>query len=166
MVVSGKGAGPGAAGRNHYNRGMPPTILLADDSPHARRMGAVYLEDLGCAPVTVADGEAALAALEAGSEQGHAPRLVLADARLPGLSGAELCRRIKARPEWRHIPCLLLVGALAQPSPEDLAAADGVLRKPLSSAGLQAWLDAALRPASPAEMLRQAVEEAAWAGLR
>ncbi len=120
-------------------------VLLADDSIHARRMGEQYLADLGCSVESVADGAAALAALER-----RTPDLVLVDAALPGLEGIELCRRIKARPQSAATPVLILVGALAPTSPEPLAAADGVLRKPLSSAGLEAWLRRTAAPASAA----------------
>ena len=140
---------------------MAATILLADDNPNARRMGTAYLEDLGYAVRTAADGPAAWDELErlyTGQDGAPAqtPALILADAGLPGCSGIELCRRVKARPEWRHIPVLILVGALAPVAAGSLAEADGVLRKPLSSAGLQRWLQK-----TPQELLVLAVREAA-----
>lgn len=151
---------------------MAGTILLADDSPHARRMGSQYLSDMGYAVVTAADGEAALAALGQ-----LAPELILVDAALPGmpdagsegeLGGMALCQRVKAEPAWRTIPVLVLVGALSQPTPGELAGADGVLRKPLSSAGLESWLSRGRRREAGAgeqlsreAMLERAVQEAA-----
>jgi CheY-like chemotaxis protein len=142
-------------------------VLLADDSIHARRMGEQYLADLGCSVEAVADGAAALAALER-----RTPDLVLVDAALPGVDGHELCRRVKARPESAATPVLLLVGALAPAQGE--TPADGVLRKPLSSAGLEAWLRRAAPAAaaasrgeparlSPEAMLERAVAAAASA---
>ncbi|MGH9474772.1 MAG: response regulator [Terriglobales bacterium] len=154
---------------------MAGTILLADDNPHARRMGSEYLSDLGYRVVTVPEGTAALAAL---SEPDL--KLVLVDAMLPGmpaaaaggeLGGMELCRRIKEHPAWHSIPVLVMLGALAQVAPAALAGADGILRKPLSSAGLERWLGrtpAGGTPAvaSAAELLERAVSAAALAGLR
>ena len=143
-------------------------VLLADDSIHARRMGEQYLADLGCEVEAVADGAAALAALER-----RVPDLVLVDAALPGLAGIELCRRVKARPASAATPVLILAGALAPADSGALAAADGVLRKPLSSAGLEAWLRRATSPAAapaapaaeltPQAMLERAVAAAAAA---
>jgi CheY-like chemotaxis protein len=119
-------------------------VLLADDSVHARRMGEQYLADLGCSVEAVADGASALAALER-----RTPDLVLVDAALPGLSGIEFCRRVKAGAASAATPVLILTGALSPPTPDALAAADGVLRKPLSSAGLEAWLRRAPAAAGP-----------------
>jgi len=151
---------------------MAASVLLADDNPHARRMGTQYLADLGYAVEAVSDGPAALAALVAMSRQ--PPRLILTDAALPGLGvvlgGMELVRQVRAHPEWGTIPVLVMVGALSRVAEAELAGADGVLRKPLSSAGLERWLPrtaavgAAPTPPpelSPAEMLVLAVREAA-----
>lgn len=116
-------------------------------------MGSLYLEDLGYEVAAVESAAAVLAALPDAR-----PRAILAAAALPDMSGAELSRRVKAQPRWREIPFLLLLGALtpAEPGPEITGQADGVLRKPLSSAGLQQFLQP-----SPAEMLRLAVTSAA-----
>ena len=132
---------------------MASTILLADDSPHARRMGTQYLNDLGYTVATAQDGPEALARLEELSRRQTPPVLILADAALPGCPGVELARQVKQRAEWRHIPVLILLGALAPAA--GLESADGALRKPLSSAGLQRWLQH-----SPQEMLRLAVLDA------
>jgi CheY-like chemotaxis protein len=158
---------------------MPATILLADDSPHARRMGTEYLTGLGFAVEAVGDAAAARTALAA-----RPPALVIVDAALPGaegesLGGMALCREIKQQPGGSGIPVVVLLGALARVAPEALAAADAVLRKPLSSAGLERslarWLGK-LPPApvpavaaatadaeelSPEQMLELAVREAA-----
>ena len=157
---------------------MPATILLADDSPHARRMGIEYLTGLGFAVEAVGDGAAARASLAV-----RRPALVIVDAALPGaegesLGGMTLCREIKQYPGLPALPVVVLLGALARVPPEALAAADAVLRKPLSSAGLERslarWLGK-LPPApapvaaatadpgelSPEQMLEQAVREAA-----
>ena len=121
---------------------MPRTILLADDSPLARRMGTEYLAELGFEVTGVASSAEAWQALEALDAAGQFPELVLASAALPGElpggSGIELARRIKAEPRWRATPVLILVGALA--TMDAFAPADGVLRKPLSPAGLEPWL--------------------------
>lgn len=144
---------------------MKGTILLADDSPHTLRMGTEYLSGLGYRVTSAPDGPAALAALGQ-----NRPELILVDAALPGLAsplgGMELCRRVKSDPALHSIPVLVLLGALAQTDPAALALADGVLRKPLSSAGLETWLDRTAaargeRELTADEMLVLAVQEAA-----
>jgi CheY-like chemotaxis protein len=141
---------------------VPRTILLADDSPLARRMGTAYLAELGFEVTGAASSAEAWQALQALDAAGQFPELVLANAALPGESsggsGLELARRIKAEPRWRATPVLILVGALATVG--EFAPADGVLRKPLSPAGLEPWL-----VRSPQALLVRAVNEAAGRGL-
>jgi CheY-like chemotaxis protein len=103
-------------------------ILLADDSPHAQRMGQRILAEEGHQVVCVADGEAAALRLPEAD-----PDVVIADAHLPGLSGLELCRCIKSNS--RHVRVILTVGSL-----EDLdeaaakrAGCDAILRKPFEA---------------------------------
>lgn len=144
---------------------MRGTILLADDNPHTLRMGTEYLSGLGRAVITATDGPAAMSAI-----RNHRPELILVDAALPGfatpLGGMELCRQVKSDPVLQSIPVLVLLGALAQTDPAALALANGVLRKPLSSAGLETWLQRTAsvqgeRELTPDEMLVLAVQEAA-----
>jgi CheY-like chemotaxis protein len=132
-------------------------VLLADEGALARRMGTAYLEDLGCEVEAVSDGGSALEAIER-----RAPELILAAAKLPGVGGLALCRQVKAHSEWRAIPFLILTGALDAPPPASGEAGDpdGVLRKPLSSAGLEPWLRR-VEGKTPRELLVLAVNEAA-----
>jgi len=62
-------------------------ILLADDSPHAQRMGERILREEGFAVVSLTDGETALLRMADVD-----PDLVIADVFLPGRNGFELCR--------------------------------------------------------------------------
>ena len=73
-------------------------ILLADDSPHAQRMGERILRDEGFEVVSVTDGETAMIRLSDVD-----PDLVLADAFLPRRSGLEICREVKTNPRFRHV---------------------------------------------------------------
>ncbi|MCG8650744.1 MAG: response regulator, partial [Pirellulales bacterium] len=66
-------------------------ILIADDNPHAHRMGRQILSQEGYDVATVSNGDEALHYLEE-----HTPALVMVDTRMPGPSGFEVCRRIKA----------------------------------------------------------------------
>src|SRR5512135_2369342 len=81
------------------------TILLADDSPHAQRMGERILREEGFGVSSVADEATALARLADGD-----PDLVIVDAFLPGSGGLDLCRYIKKF--HRHVPVILTAGQL------------------------------------------------------
>jgi DNA-binding response OmpR family regulator len=77
-------------------------LLVEDDA----RLGAMVAEYLGRHEfeVTVApDGERGLAALRRGRFE-----VVLLDVMLPGIDGFEVCRRIRAAPEFAALPVLML----------------------------------------------------------
>jgi CheY-like chemotaxis protein len=109
------------------------TILLADDSPHAQRMGERILREEGFDVASVADESTALARLADAD-----PDLVIADVFLPGGGGGDsgglaLCRHVKKF--HRHVRVILTAGQL---EPLDEAAAraagcDAVLRKPFEA---------------------------------
>jgi|HigsolmetaAR201D_1030396.scaffolds.fasta_scaffold09381_2 Response regulator containing a CheY-like receiver domain and a GGDEF domain len=105
-------------------------ILLADDSPHAQRMGELILREEGFEVVTVTNGETALLRL-----QDADPDLILADISLPGRSGYQICEYVKGNPRFRHTRVVLTAGLL---EPIDEAEAqrvgsDGVLKKPFEA---------------------------------
>lgn len=105
-------------------------ILLADDSPHAQRMGERILREEGFEVVTVTDGDTALVRLADVD-----PDLVLADAFLPQRSGYEICRYVRSDPRFRHTRVVLTAGAL-EPLDEEEARrvhADAVLKKPFEA---------------------------------
>lgn len=105
-------------------------ILLADDSPHAQRMGERILREEGYEVVTVTDGETAIVRLADVD-----PDVVLADVLLPSKSGYEICRHVKAHPRHRHARVVLLAGPLEPVDEEELrrVEADGLLRKPFEA---------------------------------
>lgn len=105
-------------------------ILLADDSPHAQRMGERILREEGFEVVSVTDGETAFVRLP-----DVAPDVILADAYLPTRSGFDLCRHVKSQPALKHIRVVLTAGILEpfDQAEADRAGADGVLRKPFEA---------------------------------
>ncbi len=120
-------AGPFPAGRI-------ARILVADDEPEMRDLVAGLVRALGHEAVAVSDGEAALAAVG-----GQPPDLVLSDVNMPGLSGFEVCRRLKADPATRLVPVVLITGIGEEHKLEGIeAGADDYLRKPFSPAELRA----------------------------
>jgi DNA-binding response OmpR family regulator len=112
-------------------------ILLADDSPHAQRMGERILSGEGYQVVWVGDGEAAALRLPEID-----PDVVIADANLPGLSGIELCRYIKS--SCRHVRVILTAGQIEEidEAAARRAGCDAILRKPFEASIMLA----ALRP--------------------
>lgn len=108
-------------------------ILLADDSPHAQRMGERILREEGFEVVTVTDGETALVRLSDVD-----PDLVMADVFLPNRSGYELCRHIKGNPRHRHARVVLLAGLLEPVDDAEVerAKADAVLKKPFEASAV------------------------------
>ena len=116
-------------------------ILIADDDPAMRELLAGLVRDLGYEAVTVPDGRAALAAVAA-----TPPDLLLSDVSMPGLSGFELCRRLKADPATRLIPVVLITGIGDEHKIEGIeAGADDFLPKPFSPGELRARIRSLLR---------------------
>jgi adenylate cyclase len=124
--LPGEGA-HGAGGAARVN--SPAKILVVDDTPQNVKLLADLLQAKGYAVVTAADGEAALARLAQ-----EAPDLVLLDVMMPGLTGYEVCRRMREEPATALLP-VVLVTAL-DPQQERVkgieAGADDFLSKPIN----------------------------------
>lgn len=105
-------------------------VLLADDSPHAQRMGERILREGGHEVTAVLDGERALMRLAEVD-----PDVVLVDAFLPYRDGYELCGFIKSHPRFRHVRVVLTAGLL-EPLDEQRArqvSCDAILKKPFEA---------------------------------
>ncbi len=132
--------------------GRPARVLIAEDNPVMRETLTTLVRGLGYDAVAVADGEAALAAVT-----GAAPDLLLSDVAMPGLSGLEVCRRLKADPATRLIPVILITGLGDDYKIEGIeAGADDFLGKPFSPAELRARIRALLRTKSFTDELEHA----------
>lgn len=107
-------------------------ILLADDSPHAQRMGERILRDEGHEVITVSDGLVAMLRLK-----DAAPDLIIADISMPEVSGYELCEYVKNN---GGAPVFLTAGAVEPVDDAEVARvrADGVLKKPFEASLLLA----------------------------
>ena len=83
------------------------------------------LREYGFETLTAADGVQAIAAARA-----HHPALALLDRNMPGMSGDEVIRALRAEPGLEQLPILILSGESL--SAEDLAAleANGAVQKP------------------------------------
>jgi DNA-binding response OmpR family regulator len=80
-----------------------PTVLIADDDADHRELITLALARLGHDVVEATDAESAQRALDAGGIDA-----VLLDVRMPGASGIELCRRLRAAPATAQLPIMLI----------------------------------------------------------
>src|SRR6266487_654807 len=121
---------------------MAAKILVVDDTVHNVRMLVDLLAAKGYSTVTAASGPEALAKVEA-----ERPDLVLLDIMMPDMDGYEVCRRIRATPEYGILP-VVMVTAL-DPARERIKGledgADDFLTKPVNMAELIARVRSLLR---------------------
>jgi CheY-like chemotaxis protein len=81
-------------------------ILVVDDTPTNLQMLSQVLGAEGYRVRLAAHGEAALVSVAA-----SAPDLILLDVHMPGITGLEVCRRLKADPATRDVPIIFLSAA-------------------------------------------------------
>jgi diguanylate cyclase len=78
------------------------TVLVVDDDPGARLLVGSALEVAGFRVITAADGKSAIAEFHA-----HPADCVVLDVVMPGMSGFDVCRALRAMPNARHVPVLM-----------------------------------------------------------
>ncbi|HWC33140.1 MAG TPA: response regulator, partial [Actinomycetota bacterium] len=103
-------------------------LLLVDDDPGLRALLRTTFE------VVDIDLDEAGSALEAEALlEERRPDAIVLDVSMPGMSGLDLCRRLKARPETRDIPVGLLTGSeMGTEEDSKAAGANAFVRKPFS----------------------------------
>ena len=124
-----------------------PSVLLVEDEPAQREVLAYNLQAEGFQVTQASNGEEALMLVAEA-----APDLILLDWMMPLVSGLEVCRRLKMRPETRGIPIIMLS---ARSEEVDRVrgletGADDYVIKPYSLIELMARLRAHLRRVRPA----------------
>ena len=119
-----------------------PTVLVADDDADHRELLTLALGRLGYEVVAVGDGEAAQRAIDAGGIDA-----VLLDVRMPGTSGIEMCRRLRADPVTADLPIMLVsADVMGERITAGMrAGADDYLTKPYHRAELGARLGGLLQ---------------------
>lgn len=129
--------------------GQTPKVLIIEDEPAQREVLAYNLEAEGFQVSQAGDGEEGLLLVEE-----ETPDLILLDWMLPGLSGIEVCRRLKSKSETRGLPVVMLS---ARSEEVDRVrgletGADDYMVKPYSIAELMARVRAHLRRSRPASV--------------
>src|SRR6266699_3160857 len=125
---------------------MKANILIVEDEEALALLLRYNLEAEGYGVETVARGDEADLLLKERS-----PDLVILDWMLPGLSGIELCRRLRARPETKRLPIIMLTarGEESERVRGLATGADDYLVKPFSTPEFMARVKALLRRAKP-----------------
>ena len=124
-----------------------PTVLLVEDEPAQREILRYNLASEGFDVVMAETGDDAIILVDE-----VMPDLILLDWMLPGISGIEICRRVKSRRETRAIPVIMLSARS-----EELdrvrgleTGADDYVVKPFSVSELMARIRTQLRRTRPA----------------
>lgn len=120
------------------------TILVIDDDVNVRDTVGIMLEREGFRPVLAGDGRTGLhQAVEL------KPELIVVDLRMPGLSGIEVCKQLRAR--GIQTPVIVLSAAAAEMDKVRLLeiGADDYMVKPFGARELLARIRAVLRRAAP-----------------
>lgn len=130
-------------------------ILIVDDVPQSLGALAQELEADGYTVLVAPSGDAALRRLDLVT-----PDVILLDAMMPGLSGFETCRHVKAHPEWRHIPVIFMTGLSETAHIVEGFAAGGVdyVVKPVRTQEVLARLVTHVRNARAVRMARDALD--------
>ena len=125
---------------------MTPYVLVVEDEDALATLLKYNLDKEGHRVVVAADGEEALMVIDE-----RQPDLVVLDWMLPKVSGIEVCRRLRAKPETKNIPVIMLT---ARGEESDRVrgldtGADDYIVKPFSMSELAARVRAVLRRIRP-----------------
>ena len=125
---------------------MNPTILVVEDEPAIQDLIQINLEMGGYRVLTHDNAEDALKHIQL-----ELPDLALLDWMLPGMSGIDLARKLRADARTRNLPIILLT---AKGEEEDklkglATGADDYMVKPFSLRELEARIQAVLRRRAP-----------------
>lgn len=114
---------------------MALRIMIVDDSRTTLEVIKVHLMGLNYEFVTARDAAEALS-----SAQKEPPDLIISDMAMPGASGLDLCKQVRASSRLRSIPFVVVTAQKDDAVRREAFAAgvDGFLRKPIDSDRLQA----------------------------
>lgn len=109
---------------------MSQSILIVDDESYIVTSLSYVMKNAGFAVDSAADGEEALEKIKA-----NAPDLVILDIMMPKLDGFEVCKAIRANPDWNSVRIIMLT-AKGRDSEREKGlqlGADDYLTKPFST---------------------------------
>ena len=113
---------------------MAKTIMVVDDSASLRQVVSIALKGAGYQVIEACDGKDALGKL--GAQKIH---LVISDVNMPNMDGISFVKALKAMPDYRFMPVIMLTTE-AQESTKQQGQA----------AGAKAWV---VKPFKPEQML-------------
>jgi len=128
---------------------MDSDVLVVDDSAAIRKILQRVLRQTGMAIHTIheaGDGEEAVSVLRSTRVQ-----LVLTDINMPRMDGLQLLAALKAAPEWRDIPVVMITteGGESKVAEAVKLGAAGYVRKPFTADQIKEKLTGLLEPALP-----------------
>lgn len=112
---------------------MQKKILIVDDEPNIVISLEFLMQREGFQVAVAVDGAAALQIVAA-----EKPDLILLDIMLPRMDGFEVCRQIRANPDWRNIKIVMLTakGRETEIAKGVALGADAYITKPFSTRDL------------------------------
>ena len=113
------------------------SVLVVEDDAATRRGYVKLLVRDGLEVIEARDGQHALDLLDSGIR----PTVVLLDLTLPRVSGRELIDQLHSDPDFRHVPIIVVTGAMDTEAAPLIA--DAVLMKPIDGGELVAKVQAA-----------------------
>ncbi|HEU5080894.1 MAG TPA: response regulator [Opitutaceae bacterium] len=118
------------------------TILTVDDSPSMRQMVALTLAQRGHEIIEACDGRDALEKISA-----REVHLIITDLNMPNMNGIELIQNVRALPQHRFVPILMLTteSQAEKKQAGKAAGATGWIVKPFTREQLTAVVDKVLR---------------------
>lgn len=115
-----------------------PKVLLAEDNPVVRKGLFNFMKKWGYSPVEVDNGDDAIRVLD----ENHQIRLAIVDWNIPGLSGMQVCQRLRIRTDGPYVYAIIFTARKSKE--EEILALDGgaddYLVKPCKPSELRARL--------------------------
>ncbi|MDX1587909.1 MAG: response regulator [Oleiphilaceae bacterium] len=113
---------------------MSKKILIVDDSASIRQVVSITLKGAGFEVIEASDGRDALSKLT-----GQRVHLMISDVNMPNMDGLSFLKAVKARPEYKFTPVIMLTTESAEDK-----------KMQGQAAGAKAWM---VKPFQPQQML-------------
>jgi len=140
---------------------MSNLVMIVDDSLTVRKILEVSLKRAGVEVIAYTDGIKALEALMSGALP-NLPEVIILDIMMPKLNGFAMARLLRSKPQFRHIPIIMLTsrdGMLSQLRGR-MAGATEYLTKPFKTQELIEVVSRYLKPDE--QQIRPSFRSQAW----